>query len=126
MRTRKLIVFVAIFISGIFILGLFWLPGTREQARVNVTLLNLQAVAAASRSYFTNCGVWPRTISELTTTNNPKQAVFLVVTRPPLADAWGQPLAYLPYDASNRAGAVQSRKRGGDGRQVVYEVKFGR
>ena len=87
--------------------------------------MTLQAVATASRYYFTNCGVWPSSINELTTTNNPKQAIFLFVGSTPLADAWDRPLTYIPVNATNGSGAVQSRARDCDGREVVYEVRFG-
>jgi len=122
-KIRKLIKVGAVLAVAIFAVGFFWLPGARERARAKATLMVLQAVASASHIYFTNCGVWPRTIGELTTTNNPRGAIFLLVCSPPLADAWGQPLTYTPFNETN--GSVQSHTRKRDGREVVYEVRFG-
>jgi len=67
----------------------------------------------------------PSTTTELTTTNNPKQAIFLSVGNPPLSDAWGQPLTYIPFSETNGSGVVQSHTRDRGGRDVVYEAKFG-
>ena len=125
MKIRKLIIIVGVFMFALLVFGWFWLPGARHQARAKATLMTLQVVATTSRYYFDNCGVWPSSIAELTTTNNPKQAIFLSVGSPPLKDAWGRPLTYIPFNATNGSGAVQSHTRDLDGREVVYEVKFG-
>lgn len=125
MKIRKLIIIVGVFFFTLLVVGFFWLPGVRHQAQANATLMTLEVVAIASRYYFTDCGVWPSSIAELTTTNNPKQAVFLGVGNPPLADAWGRPLTYIPFNTTNGSGAVRSHSHDRDGREVVYEVKFG-
>jgi hypothetical protein len=122
--TRKPVVFITGFALAIMLAGSLLLPSAREQAKARVTLVTLSAVAAASRSYFTNCGSWPRTINELTTTNNPKQAVFLYVSTPPLVDGWGNPLTYIPFDPTSHAGCIQSRRHYGNGAEAIYEMKF--
>ena len=124
MKLRKRILFLAVFL--LIALLVMWglaLREMKQRARVASTLMKLQAVANASRGYFSDCGVWPRTISEMTTANNPKQAVYLEFSNPPPKDGWGRPLTYLPFNTSTGSGAVQSRSR--DGREIRYEVKFG-
>ena len=124
MKLRKRILFLSAFLLiVILVVGWVSLREMKQRARVASTLMKLQAVANASRGYFSDCGVWPRAISEMTTANNPKQAVYLEFSDPTPKDGWGRPLTYLPFNTNTGFGAVQSRSR--DGREILYEVKFG-
>jgi hypothetical protein len=122
---RRFVIIVGVFMSGVFVVGVLWLPTARHQAQAKATLMTLDLVATVSRLYFSNCGVWPRTISELTTTNNPKQTVFLLVVGSPLGDGWGRPFTYIPFNPTNGSGSVQSHAHDRHGREVLYEVRFG-
>jgi len=125
-KIRQIILFIAGFLSALLLTACLWFPCVRERTRERATTASLLVVAEASRSYLTNCGAWPRKISELTTTNNPRQTLFLSLPGPYPADGWGRPLTYIPYDPNIGSGAVQSRTHAPDGEDIVYEVRFGR
>jgi type II secretory pathway pseudopilin PulG len=124
-KIRQIILFIAGFLSALLLTAYLWFPCLRERTREKATTASLLVVAEASRSYFTNCGTWPQTISELTTTNNPKHSLFLWLPGPYPLDGSGRPLTYVPYDSNTGSGAVQSRKRIPGGAEIIYEVRFG-
>jgi hypothetical protein len=125
MSLPKRIVLIGFGFLVLMVLGLAlaW-PSIRYKAQVAHTRSSLDLVAAAARSYFTNCEVWPQTPAELTTTNNPKGMVFLFVHNSDIIDGWGKPPTLKPYNPAIRCGAVQSQAYDRQGRAVTYEVTF--
>ena len=93
MRVPKRIALIWIGLLTLVGLSLaFAWPSVRFKMRVAHTRTALDLVAAAARSYFTNCAAWPQTVAQLTTTNNPKGLVFLLVENSEVIDGWGGPV----------------------------------
>ena len=126
MKSRKRLLLVTISVIAVALLAaVVWLPRPHYRAYSLQTVNTLNEVAEASRQYFSIYGKWPNTLAELTTPSGPKRMVFLRVTAETrLADRWGHPLTYIPFDSSKGFGIVQSHARDRGGREVVFEVSF--
>jgi hypothetical protein len=125
MRVPKRIALIGIGFLTLAGLSLaFAWPSIRFKAQVAHTRTTLDLVAAAARSYFTNYGVWPQKLAQLTTTNNPKGLVFLLVQNSEVTDGWGRQITLKPYDPAIHSGAVQARAFDRQGQAFTYEVRF--
>src|SRR5262245_6103482 len=102
MKSRKRLLLVTMSVIAVALLAtVLWLPRLRYRAYSVQTLITLNEVAEASRQYFFTYGKWPNTLAELTTPGGPKRMVFLRVSpETGLADRWGHPLTYIPFDSS--------------------------
>jgi hypothetical protein len=94
------------------------------RARKTATAVLPTNVANASRAYFTNYGVWPRSLTELTTTNNPQHLIFAEFSGEQLTDAWGHPITYEPFDSSKGRGSVTAAARDPNGAPIVFVLDF--
>lgn len=121
---KKLFVSLPFLIVALAIIAVIALRPAQYRARKAATAVILTNVANASRAYFTNYGVWPRSLAELTTTNNPQHLIFIEFQGDQLADAWGHPITYQPFNSSKGRGSVTATARDPSGAPIVFTVDF--
>ena len=121
---KKILLSMACLIGALAIIAVLALRPAQYRARKTATTMILTNVANASRAYFTNYGFWPRSLTDLTTTNNPQRLIFIEFPGEQLTDAWGHPITYLPFDSSKGRGSVTSAARDPHGVPIVFVVDF--
>ena len=95
-----IIVIVVLAVATTVVIGLQY---SRHVCTVGATRATLSAIAVASQQFKTNSNVWPRSLTELT--RDPPYIIFK--TLPP-ADAWGNPILYVPYNTNAGCGVAIS------------------
>jgi type II secretory pathway pseudopilin PulG len=120
---KRVLIAVALLIAAAAGVGAI-LRGLRYTARRDFTRVVLTNIAFESRAYFTNFGVWPRTLAELTTTNNPGAMIFYEFDGKQPTDGWGKPISYIPFEQSTGRGSVCARVPDQEGRVTLLEVRF--
>src|SRR5690242_13075978 len=121
---KKILLSLPCLIILLAIIGVIALRPAQYRARKRATAVILTHVANASRAYFTNYGVWPRSLTELTTANNPQHLIFIELPAEQLTDAWGHPITYVPFDSSTGSGSVTAAARDPKGAPIVFRVDF--
>ena len=122
-RKRALLSFVCAIVV-LAIIAVIALRPAQYRARARVTGAILTNVASASRAYFTNYGVWPRSLADLTTRNNPQHLIFIEFDGDQLTDGWGHAIRYVPFDSSKGQGSVIATARDRNGTPVLFSVDF--
>ena len=121
---KKILLLVPCLIVALGIIAVVALRPAQYRARKAATAVILTNVANASRAYFTNYGFWPRSLTDLTTTNNPWHLIFIEFPGDQLTDAWGHPITYLPFDSSKGRGSVTAAAHDPNGTSIVFVVDF--
>ena len=121
---KRILIPVILLTAAVAIAGAILLRGPQYAARITATRLVLTNLAFESRAYYTNFGVWPRTMAELTTTNNPGAMIFYEFDGKQPTDGWGKSISYFPYDPSSGKGSVCAHVPDQRGRPTLLEISF--